>query len=86
MIPMRFQSGETALILKYQTLLTVQDTAKLRAEALDIWTVFRVDAESARVTSAIVSANEVPSGFLVKTGRGYNFVFQKAPDGSWHMQ
>jgi hypothetical protein len=86
MTPIRFQNGETALMLKYQTLLKVGDTASLRTEVRDIWSVFKVDAESAQVGSAIISANEVPSGLIFKTGKGYNFVFQRTTDGSWHMQ
>jgi hypothetical protein len=85
-IPIRFQSGETALMLKYETLLRLEDTIQLRAEVLDIWSHFKADADRARVGSAIISANTVPSGFIVKSGKGYNFVFTRAADGSWHMQ
>ena len=84
--PIGFQSGETALMLKYQTLLKVADTASLRTEVEDIWSAFRVDAESAHVSSAIISALEVPSGFIIKRGKGFNFVFARGPDGSWRMQ
>ena len=85
-MPIRFQNGETTLMLKYETVLKVEDTTRIRAEVKDIWSAFRVDAESAHVTSAIISALEIPSGFIVKNAKGYNFVFERAPDGSWRMQ
>jgi hypothetical protein len=85
-MPIRFQNGETTLMLKYETPLKVADTASIRAEVTDIWSAFRADAESAHVTSAIISALEVPSGFIIKNAKGYNFVFERAPDGSWRMQ
>jgi hypothetical protein len=85
-IPIRFQSGETTLMLKYQTLLKLEDTAGVQTEVQDVWSVFKADAESAHVTSAIISALEVPSGFIIKSGKGFNFVFERTPDGSWHMR
>jgi len=84
-MPIRFQNGETSLMLTYQTPLKVGDSVNLRAEVRDIWATFRTDAEKAHVQSAIISAVEVPSGFILKKSTGHNFVFERAADGSWHM-
>jgi hypothetical protein len=43
----------------------------------------KADVEKAHLTTAIVSANEVPKGTLVKTGKGYSFAFKKMADGTW---
>jgi hypothetical protein len=69
------------LMLKYQTDLKVSDLANLRKEVEEIWFVFKPDVERVKLKSGIISANEAPNGI---TSKGYNFVFQKQDDGSWH--
>ncbi len=81
---MNFSQGPPALMLKYQTDLKVSDKDELRKEIDDIWSEFRVEAEKGQFQSAIISANEKPSGFIFTTSSGYNFVFQKRSDGEWH--
>jgi hypothetical protein len=78
-----FSQGAPALMLKYQTDLQVSDKAALRPEVNEIWASFRVDVENAGLKSAIISANEVPRGLIVKQGNAYNFVYEKQADGSW---
>jgi hypothetical protein len=72
-------------MLRYRTDLTIDNMAALQQEADDIWTVFQVDAEKAKVKFAIISATETPksSGFIISSNRGYNFLYQKSPDGQW---
>lgn len=77
------QSGP-ALMLKYQTDRNVTDTAALQAEAERIWMDFRAEAESAGVRGAILSAISAPSAGIIRQSRGFNFVYVKRPDGSWH--
>lgn len=73
-------------MLKYQTDLPIADVPALERESDDIWEIFRVDVENARLTNAIISASSRPSGGLVTTGRSYNFVYVKGPDGAWQRQ
>ncbi len=80
--PMYFTSGETALMLKYRTLLSIEDIASLRKEVDEIWERFVVDAEKANYVSAIVSANTSEHGFIVTKSKSYNFVFEKI-GGTW---
>ena len=84
-MPIRFSSGETSLMLKYQTDLKISDRTALQKEVDEIWSSFRTDAENAHVQSAIVSANEVPQGMIIKSGQAFNFVYQKNPDGTWQQ-
>ena len=79
-----FRQGAPALILQYQTDLKVADKAALRGEADEIWPVFKMDVERANLKSAIISANEIPQGFIIKRGNSYNFVYEKDTTGVWH--
>lgn len=85
-MPIRFSSGETSLMLKYQTDLKVSDRDALRKEVDEIWASFQTDANNARAQSAIVSANEVPQGTIIKSGQAFNFVYKKNADGTWQLQ
>lgn len=71
-------------MLKYETDLKVSDAEALRKEADEVFGVLRVDAEKGKFTSAIVSANEKPTGLILKSSKGYNFVYQKRADAQWH--
>lgn len=84
-MPIHFAGGASpALMLRYQTDLKVSDMIPLRNEVDDIWTLLRIDAEKGNFTSAIISANEVPQGVVLKNGHAYNFVYEKRADGAWH--
>jgi hypothetical protein len=81
---MHYTNGSPpSLLLRYQTDLKVSDKAELRKEADDIWTKLRFDAEGGNFTSAIISANEIPRGFIFTSGSGYNFAYEKRADGTW---
>jgi hypothetical protein len=81
---LEFANSPPALLLKYETELKVSDKDALRKEADEIFGVLKVDAENGKFQSAIVSANEKPTGLIVQKSRGYNFVYQKRADGQWH--
>ena len=78
-----FSHGAPALMLKYQTGLKVTDKAELRSEVDEIWPAFKNDVEQAHLSAAIISANEIPQGVVIKRGQSYNFVYEKSADGSW---
>jgi hypothetical protein len=50
----------------------------------EIFAVLKVDAENGQFRSAIVSANEKPTGLILKNSKGDNFVYEKRADGQWH--
>ncbi len=79
---MYFSKGDPALMLKYYSDVSMNDTVKLQDEVEEIWSIFRIDAEKSKVNAAIISANEMPSG-IISTTRSFNFVFQKVPSGEW---
>jgi hypothetical protein len=80
---LRYKQG-TALVLKYQTDLSVSDLHALRKEIDQIWPVFRGDVEKAKLTTAIISANETPQGVVLKSGAAHFFMFRKI-DGTWQL-
>jgi hypothetical protein len=80
-----FSNDSPALMLKYQTDLKISDTAELRKEVEEIWAMFKADVEQAKLTNAIISANEVPHGLVIKTGNAFNFVYKKSTDGRWEL-
>jgi hypothetical protein len=81
--PITFTQAPPGLALSYETDLKISDREALRKEATDIWQDFRVDADRAKVQSAIIMANERPSGFIISHNKSYNFVFERRSDGSW---
>jgi hypothetical protein len=79
-----FPRDGPALILKYQTDLKVAEKKALRREVDEIWPLLKVDVEKRGLSNALISANEVPSGLIIRSASGYNFVFQKRADWNWH--
>ena len=80
----RFSKDDPALMLKYYTDIDMSDKGALQTEAEDIWQSFKVNVEKAGLKSAILSANEMPHGFISKTS-GFNFVFKKQGSGDWML-
>jgi hypothetical protein len=74
--------GESALMLKYRTLIPLKDIPTLRKEVDEIWERFVVDAERGHYQMAAISANEPAKGFIITWGNSFGFVFEKK-DGSW---
>jgi hypothetical protein len=81
--PIKFGNGTSALVLSYQTELRVADVVALFKEVDEIWANFRPDVEGAGYTQAVISANEKANGTIVSVGKGYNFVFERAANGTW---
>jgi len=83
---MYFSRDEPALMLKYLTDVAIDDEDALQKEVDEIWPFFRVDVEKAQLRTAIISANEPPTGVVISESRAFTFVFKKADDGTWLQQ
>jgi hypothetical protein len=83
---MNFSQGSPALALSYQTDLKIDQTDKLRAEVIDIWRDFQKDVDRAKLSNAVIMANEVPSGGLIQKNKSFNFVFVRKADGTWPQE
>ena len=77
-----FSEGDSALMLKYFTDVSLTNTVALQDEATDIWQDFRSEVEKAGLKAAVLSANTMPHGIISQTS-GFNFVYQKQPNGEW---
>ena len=76
-----------ALALKYQTDIDIDDLNLLRKEAEEIWPVFRVDVEKARLSNAVLMATSPPFTqflFFSRT-RGYGFTASQRENGTWNL-
>ena len=78
-----FTEGKPALVLNYQTDLSIDDLPALEKEADEIWASFRIDVEKAGLDYGAVRANEKSSGFIITTSRGYGFVYERDAKGQW---
>ena len=81
---MHFSQSSPALVLSYQTDLKVSQATELEAEVAEIWKDFQIEAERGKFHSAIIMANEVPTGRFIQQGHANNFVFQREAAGTWH--
>ncbi len=81
-----FSNDVPALILSYQTDLNATDLPAMEKEIDEIWNTFRVDVERAKLTSAIIRANNMQKGFIISTGESHAVVYRKGQDGKWSRQ
>lgn len=81
---MDFPNSDPALVLNYQTDISIDDKTALRKEVDEIWQVFQKDVENANLKAGVIRATHVEGTGLVKSGKGYGFVFVKRDDGKWH--
>ena len=80
-----FSADKPAWLLKYETKTSFDNVPELRKEALELWERYQSMVEQAGREGAVLSANEPrPNTVFAKT-RGYNFIVQKQPDGTWKM-
>ena len=81
-----FTKDDPGLMLKYLTDIPIDNMDALRAEANEIWPIFKVDVEKANLTIGILSAQgpaEKVFGSIITTNRSYKFVWKQRQDGSW---
>jgi hypothetical protein len=78
-----YSKGVMALMVRYQTPLSVDQRKALSEEVDDVWKLTEKDVERLGYHEAILSSNEVPRGVFVTTDRMFNFIFEKGPDGKW---
>jgi hypothetical protein len=81
---MDFAKGDSALVMNYLSDISIDDKTALRKEIDEIWTVFQSDVENAHLKAGVIRATHVEGSGLVKSGKGYGFVFVKRDDGKWY--
>ncbi len=78
-----YSKGVMALLVRYQTTLSVDERKALSEEVDDVWKVAQKDVEHYGYGEAIISSNEVPKGIFITANRMLNFIYEKGPDGKW---
>jgi hypothetical protein len=72
-----------ALMVRYQTTLSVEQRKALSAEVDDVFQAAQKQVERDGFEEAVISSNEVPHGIIVTTSRMFNFIFERGADGKW---
>jgi len=80
---MDLPNSSPSLVMNYLTDISIDDKAALRKEVDEIWTVFQKDVEKAKLKVGAIRATHVEGSGLIKSGKGYGFVFVKRDDGQW---
>jgi len=75
--------GVMALMVRYQTNLSIEERKALSDEVDDVWKYAIKDVERTGYTEAILSSNEVRKGVFLTANRMLNFIFEKGADGKW---
>jgi len=79
-----YSKGVMALMVRYQTSLSVDERKALSDEVDDLWKLAVKDVEHYGFHEAIISSNEIPKGIFVTANRMLNFIYEKGTDGKWH--
>ena len=83
MVKMNFPNSDPALVLNYLTDIPIEDKGALRKEIDEVWSVFRIDVENAKLKAGVIRVTHMEGSGFVKSGKGYGYVFVKRDDG-WH--
>ena len=78
-----YSKGVMALMLRYQTTLSVDERKALSQEVDEVWKFAVKDVERYGYGEAIISSNEVPKGIFITANRMENFIYEKGADGKW---
>jgi hypothetical protein len=79
-----YSKGVMALLVRYQTNLSVDEHKALSDEVDDVWKLAVKDVEHYGYDEAIISSNEVPKGIFLTANRMLSFIFEKGSDGKWN--
>jgi hypothetical protein len=78
-----YSKGVMAVMLRYQTSLSVDERKELSKEVDEVWHIAQKDVEYLGYNEAILSSNEVPKGIFLTASRMLNFIYERGPDGKW---
>jgi len=78
-----YSKGVMALMVRYQTTLSVDQRKALSDEVDAVWKIAQKDVEHYGYDDAIISSNEVPKGIFITASHVLNFIYEKGSDGKW---
>ena len=78
-----YSKGVMALMVRYQTTLSVDESKALSQEVDDVWKIAQKEVEHYGFDDAIISSNEVPKGIFITASHMVNFIYERGSDGKW---
>lgn len=78
-----YSKGVMALMVRYQTTLSVDERKILTQEVDEVWKIAQKEVERYGYNKAIISSNEIPKGIFITANRMANFIYEKGADGKW---
>ena len=78
-----YSKGVMALMVRYQTSLSMDESKAISAEVDEVWKFAQKDADRAGFGDAIISSTQTVKGLLLTTSRETNFIYEKGADGKW---
>jgi hypothetical protein len=78
-----YSKGVMALMVRYQTTLSVEESKALSQEVDDVWKFTQKEVERYGYGEAIISSNETPKGIFITANHVANFIYEKGTDGKW---
>jgi hypothetical protein len=78
-----YSKGVMALMVRYQTSLSMDEAKAVSAEVDEVWKLAQKDADKAGFADAIISSTHTVKGLLLTTSRETNFIYEKGADGKW---
>jgi hypothetical protein len=78
-----YSKGVMALMVRYQTTLSVDERKALSQEVDEVWKVAQKEVERYGYDEAIISSNETPKGIFITANHVLNFIYEKGADGKW---
>lgn len=81
---MDFPEGDPALVMNYETDISIENIPELRKEIDEIWVKFQKDVEAANLEAAAIRAVHTENNGFIRNSEGYGFIFIKSEDGKWH--
>ena len=87
--PIFSPQGDTGLMYEYHPFISIRDTSRLRVQALDLWKMVRLKAESLsapfavlRATTRFTEDRRIPQPDTIWN---FGFVFERHSDGRWYI-
>lgn len=78
-----YSKGVMALMVRYQTSLSMDEAKAVSAEVDEVWKLAQKDADRAGYGDVIISSTQTVKGLLLTTSRETNFIYEKGSDGKW---
>lgn len=75
--------SKPAVVLRYETFLTLKDAVAVRDEAGEVWEQVRGDVEHAGSGAAVLQATGSVSGWVFPSASTRSFAWRKEHDGAW---